>query len=262
MVHWTTGLAQDNFARILWNNLARRKDLEVSSEIVGFLGAAAQVDNTFEFWRSAAAPATWRVDLGEALAVDSLGIAAHDLGSVGATVRAQYSSDDSIWSNASDEATPVDDGEILLLFPSQTARFWRLVVDDMVDDFPNIGVIHLGVSLVMQRGLYVGHSPINLRRETAVRPSVSEGGQWLGRNIVRSGLNGDASWDNLTALWYRQNFDPFVASSLEYPFFFAWRPKTFPAEVAFCQIEGDTAPSNQKAGYVSVGIRMKGAGYI
>jgi hypothetical protein len=113
----------------------------------------------------------------------------------------------------------------------------------------------------MQRGLYGGHSPINLSRVTVSRSNRSEGGQFLGRYIVRSGFKTSAEWGHLTASWYRENFDPFVESATQYPFFFAWRPETFPDEVAYCWTDGDIQPANMGIKtLMSVGININAAG--
>lgn len=248
-------------ARIGWHTHARSLLPTASTEAEGYPAIAARNDNTFEYWRPTAVPAWWRVDLGSATAVNYVGIAAHNLGTVGASIKVQYSSNDSSWSDASAATAdePADDGEILFLFPVQTARYWRIYVDGVI---PTVGVVYLGTILAMQRGIYAGHTPITLARQTVMRPSVSERGQLLGRTIIRSGLQASAEWDNITADWYRTYFDPFVASARQYPFFMAWRPSEFPAELAFGTVDADIAPRNSgPRNFMNVGFTMRGAGY-
>jgi hypothetical protein len=147
----------------------------------------------------------------------------------------------------------------MIFFATVSARYWRLKVVSTVQ--PILGVWYVGETLAMQRGLYGGHSPITLSRTTVVRATKSEGGQFLGRYIVRAGVRTSAQWSNLTASWYRENFDPFVEAAREYPFFFAWRPSQYPEEIGFCWMDGDVAPRNQgQRNYMSVGIDMDGAG--
>ena len=71
-----------------------------------------------------------------------------------------------------------------------------------------------------------------------------EGGQWLGRSIIRKGVTTSYQWRHLKAAWYRQYFDPFVKSARTTPFFIAWRPETYPNEVAYAWAKSDIRPSN------------------
>lgn len=252
-------------ARIGWHTRARSLTPSASTEATGYPAIAARNDDTFEFWRPTAVPAWWKVDLGSAQSINYCGIAAHNFGTAGTTVKVQYSSNDSSWSDASDAsaapatAAPSDDGEMLFLFPAQSARYWRIYVDGAI---PTVGVIYLGSILVMQRGLYAGHSPVTLARQSAIRPTVSERGKLLGRTVIRSGLQTTFQWDHLTGDWYRANFDPFVASARRYPFFISWRPSEFPAELAFGSVDDDIVPSNSgPRNLMSVGFRFHGAGY-
>lgn len=112
---------------------------------------------------------------------------------------------------------------------------------------PEIAYFAAGESLVMQRPIYGGHTPITLSRNTDNRPNMSQGGEWLGRSLYRRGVSTRYAWSNLTADWYRDNFDPFVehCATGGGTFFIAWRPGDYPDETAYCWADGDIAPSNQ-----------------
>lgn len=245
-------------ARIGWENLARDASLVASSAASGFPAVAARNSDTFEFWKPTAVPATWRADLGSAKLINYCGIAAHNFAEVGASVQAQYSTDDSVWNNASNVHAPTDDSDLLLLFPQQTARYWRINVTTAI---PTIAHIRFGKILAMQRGLYRGHTPITLSRETVIRPSIAEGGQWLGRSILRGGFATSVEWRNLTSSWYRTNFEPFVQDARSHPFFFAWRASEFTSEVAYVWCNEDIAPQNSgPKDFMSVGFQIRGTG--
>jgi len=243
--------------RILYNNRARSASLSASSAASGFPAAAAQKDNTFEFWKPTAVPATWRVDLGSALLCNAGGIAAHDMGTVGCSVQWQYSTDDAAWSNASDVHAPANNSEHLALFPQQTARYWRVNITNAI---PTIGVIYLGPILAVANGIGGQFSPPNLARVTEMNPNDADGGQWLGASVVRSGVRSAAQWQNLTSAWYRANFDAFVveARSRGRPFFFAWMPSAFVSDVNYCRLDADVAPVFKPGDAVDVSIRLSG----
>lgn len=243
--------------RILWNDIGRLASLSASAAASGYPAKAAQNDNTFEFYQPTAVPATYRWDFGTATVFSGLGVAAHNLGSVGASVQVQYSHNDTDWLDASDVHTPQDDGAILLIFPPQFSRYARAYFTVAV---PTVGVIKTGPVLSVSKGIPGQHAPLPLSRVTELRPSESEGGQWLGASVVRAGLRGSAQWQDLTSIWYRENFVPFVreARLRARPFFFAWQPTVAPEDVAYCMLDADVAPVFKPADRVDVSIRMRG----
>jgi hypothetical protein len=124
---------------------------------------------------------------------------------------------------------------------------------------PELAILYVGKLLVMQRRLYVGHSPITLSRRVQVVSGQSESGNYLGRIVTGSSLSTSASFSHLTPGWYRQNFEPFAKASETVPFFWAWRPQQYPREAGFAWRTGDITPSNQLAnGMMQVEFEMAG----
>lgn len=215
--------------------------ITASTAASGFAASNADNELTYSFWKPTALPATWEIDIGSAETVNYFGIAAHTLGTDQAEIFAEYW-DGSSWTEI-DSVLPGDDRPIMFIFDDKFASKYRVRVIGSTS--PRIGVIYIGESLAMQRAIYGGHSPLNLSRNTVVRPTISERGQWLGRSIIRTGSSTSWDWRNLTALWYRANFDPFVEHARTKPWFIAWRPATFSEEVGYCWTRNDIQPSNQ-----------------
>lgn len=230
--------------------------LTATSAASGFDVDSLREYNTFERWQ-ATSTATQVISITPATgtSTDYLGISNHNFGTISATVTLQYSNNNSSWTTV-EAFIPADDTAIMLLFADITAPFWRVVIAGS-SAAPAAAVLFLGKTLAMQRAIYQGHTPINLSRQTELRPTTSEGGQWLGRSIVRKAIQTSYSWSNLKAAWYRANFDPFVEASLKQPFFIAWRPLSYPLEVAYAWTSGDIAPTNSgPKDYMSVGFSV------
>jgi len=244
----TTALQNSNpdppltHARIGYKNIARDGTVSASSEQSNFPATAAENELTFERWKPDALPATWQVDFGSDTTVNYCGIAAHSLGENGNQVEVEHSSDGNTWTTI-DTFSPSDDSPIMVLFTDTSDQYWRIRLSS--GTIPVVGVIFFGQTLDMERAIYGGHSPLPLSRTTTVRPQRSEGGQWLGRSVVRKGFSTNCEWDNLTASWYRANFDPFAkyATQEEGAFFIAWRPDDYD-EVGYCWTGGDIQPTN------------------
>lgn len=238
-------LTSPNNPRLCYNNLTKTATVTTSTAASGFAGTNTQNALTWNFWKPTALPATIEYNIGSSTSVNFCGIAAHNLGSSSCIVSVEKWNG-STW-DVIDTQTPADDSPILFLFDSVSATKYRLNISDADTDavMPSIGVVYFGQQLVMERPIYGGHSPITLSQKNVIRPQKSENGQWLGRTVVRQGAQTNIAFKNLTASFIRNSFKPFMESAINYPFFFAWRPTSYPAEVAYCWTAGDMQPSNQ-----------------
>lgn len=218
-------------------------DITVSSETADGPKDAILRPDTHEFWQASALPATLTIDLGQARAVDYVGIAGHSIGSNLATVLIEHSPDNSVWTTFASALAPVTDAPILFLDTNISRRYWRITLTG-AGDVPQIAVVQIGEALVVQRSIYQGHTPATLARDNTLFQNMSDGGQFLGQYTRRRGVTGQVSLKNLKAGWYRSHFDPFVKAAREFPFFFAWRPVDWPLEIAYGWTDSNISPSN------------------
>jgi hypothetical protein len=124
---------------------------------------------------------------------------------------------------------------------------------------PTIAVVYAGALLVLQRRIYVGHTPIPYGRSAKITNGRSESGNFLGRIVLNEKTQSAVKMQNLTPAWYRQHLDPFIAASKEAPFFFAWRPLSYPREVGYAWMTNDPQPSNARAnGMMQIDLQMTG----
>ena len=92
---------------------------------------------------------------------------------------------------------------------------------------------------------------------------MSDGGHFLGQYIKRKGVKGNLTLRHLEAAWYRANFDLFVMAAREFPFFVAWRPITWPREVAYAWTDSNIKPKNMgKKDFMEVNFNFTGIGYL
>lgn len=250
--------------RIGWQNLASAGSIAASSAAAGFPVTSLQNALTYEFWKPASFPASVVVDLLRPQPVDYLGLAAHEL--AGCTVVLESGTDGTTYTEVT-RARLTNDESVMLLFTEVTARYWRLTLtgyavdESMSANFSDqyyetiaydgastggasLSVLYLGKALAVQRMIYGGHTPGPMSRVTKTTTNMSEGGQWLGRSIIRGELTTNVALNNLRADWYRQNFDPFAESARANPYFFAWRPSSFADEVVYGQTPDSIAPDN------------------
>jgi hypothetical protein len=264
MIYLQTGFAPDpdlNHARIGYENLAFGLTPTASSAATGHPAISATYPTTFEFWTPTSGVAFWYIEFDTLKTIDYVGL----LGDFNSSVIQVSTSPDPVSSNTFTALvfpgitfdTPVKDRINMFLFAPVSARSVRLSF--IGGTAPRLAVAYIGKALAMQRKIYQGHTPLTLSRETELSNNVSEGGQYLGRSIIRKGASTSAEWQHLKAAWYRANFDPFVKSAREYPFFIGWRPQQYPNELGFVWTGGDLSPQvTGPRDFVSVGMSFRG----
>lgn len=246
-------------ARIGYKTICTRLNVIASSESAGNPAEDAVNPFTNEYWAPVTLPATWTCSRASAVDTDYIGIAGHTLGTYGNTVKIEYSTDGTTYVELY-SFTPTDNTPIMLIYATVTALNWRLTVSGGTG-IPRIGVIYIGESMQMQRPLYGGHAPLKMSRSTTILNQMSEAGQFTARSIIRRGVGTLYEWNNLTADWVRQYFDPFAKAARRVPFFIAWRPISFPAETGFVWTKSDLIPVNMGVkNYMSVSMEVAGVG--
>jgi hypothetical protein len=193
--------------------------------------------------------------------LDYLAIARHNLGSAQIAVSVEYLDTDASPDTWVELIAPVmlpNDGPALFRFPPQGVGSIRLRMQPG-SEAPTIAVMHVGALLVVQRRLYVGHTPMPYGRTTKVTNARSESGNFLGRIVLNQMTGTAASFKNLTPAWYRTYMEPFLSVAQEQPFFFAWRPGSYPLEVGYGWMTNDPKPVNQRTnGMMSIELQMAG----
>lgn len=245
----------ENFSIIAYQTWAKDGTWTASSEAADFPALSAKYPTTTQFWKPSSSPSWLKVDLGAARDIDYVGIVGK---TAGLTVTVEYSNDDAAWTPV-DSVIPADNTAQIYLFEEVSARYWRVSVSGGI---PAIATVYVGKAMVMQRGLYDGHSPINLSRQVGYTTNITETGQFAGRSVVKKGLATSASWQHLTGNWYREYFDKFVQEAISRPFFWVWNPTEFPQEVAFCWTNNDISPANaSRRDWMDVSFDLEGHSY-
>jgi hypothetical protein len=112
-----------------------------------------------------------------------------------------------------------------------------------------IAVIYAGTMLVLERSVKVDvqHADITHARQSEVLGGMSESGNFLGRVLIREWRESQAEFAWFTPDWYRTNFEPFAASAMTEPFFWAWNPTEYPDDTAFAWLIEEIRPETDPA---------------
>ena len=253
-----------------YQNLVTAINVSATTEDASYPATNLANPATHLIWKSGAgSPSSEEyltVDLNTPEDVDYLAIARHNLGTSAAAVSVEASPENPSSPQSWDELIAPrllpDDGPIIFRFDKRSYTQIRLRIQDSIATVPQtpfVAVLYVGALLPMQRRLYVGHTPLKYGRETMIANLRSISGNFLGRVVLGEKRRSQAQFRNLTPDWYRAYMDPFVLAAQESPFFFAWRPGTYPDECGYAWLSSDPKPQNQSTnGMMQVTLEMEG----
>lgn len=188
---------------------------------------------------------------------NSYAIYKHNLGTLGLTVKLQYSSDGAAWTDVTgSEKTPADDTVIYFVATAPvSAKYWRIHIAGMAaGETLIVGQAFIGESLQVFSPPEPGWSPPNLALNNEFVNSRSEGGDFLGRSLVRRGSKTDFSIGLVDADWVRTDWLPFLLAAEEHPFYHAWDTVNYPSEVSFCYTTKTQKPKYVSSRWMSIDL--------
>lgn len=222
--------------------------ITATSEDTGHPATNTANNSTAEYWESLIDTVQYLEFNITSTAIDYVGIAAHNL--AGMTYEIEYKvGAGGTWTAVDSPLVPQDNSAIMWYFTAITADYWRIKITPLSGTYPKIGVVYIGQVTRLQRRVYVGHTPVTYGRKTNVATGMSENGDYLGRIVKNRVLNTSVKQENVTASFYRSTVEPFVkhADVESKPYFFAWRPSSYPVEVGYCWNTSNIVPSNQRS---------------
>jgi len=223
-----------NYARIGYENTLLNGSATATSDTVG--SANMLTPSTYDKWRPVLDPSDCTL-IGVSKLCNYVGIAAHNLS--GATIVVNISNGGAlteIYNGVAPSNKPLRIG-----FTEST--YDRVFIDVSGTTVAEIGVVYLGKELEMMRPNYSGYSPATLSSKDVFTPQMSDGGQFLGKQLVRKGFATQANFQHLTYEWYESEFQPFVEAAKTTPYFWAWNLQEHPNEIVFGWTNENIKPS-------------------
>lgn len=206
--------------RVGFRNLFREGTVTVSSEHAAHPKDLAFDGFTYDGWEPIAGGTQWiAVEVSPAEAADHMAVAAHTL--AGCTLTPQSSTDGTSWTDLAAEFMPADNRPIVWEFTEAVAAHFRLLVENAPGPF-SVGAIHAGPKLEMARGMPAGWKPPSLNEKVEYTNVMSHGGQILGRQIVRRGVEAQVESSQVEYTWAREDWLEFIEAAATHAFFFWW----------------------------------------
>lgn len=259
------GVINANNPLIGWESLVRTGNISSTTAATGFPASNLANPSTNLRWEgeggSPEADEYITMALDTAELVDYVAIARHNFATAQIAVSIEVLDQDAspaAWNEIVADVIPPNDGPLMFRFTPQAVSSIRIRMQPG-SAAPTAAVVYCGALLVLQRRIYVGHTPVTMGRKSKVTNARSESGNFLGRIVTAQMTGTEVDLTNLTPAWYRANIEPFILDAVERPFFFAWRPSDYPYEVGYCWLTNDPQPSNSLAnGMMQVSLEMAG----
>jgi hypothetical protein len=244
-----------------YQNLTTAANISATTEAAGFPATNMANPATHLKWKANSSGVEYiTITIDSPEDIDYLAVAAHNFGTNLTAVSVEgYVSG---WIELIPQHLLPNDGPVIFRFTPQAFYAIRLVIQPSVAAVPvarRAAVVYVGELLSLQRRLYVGHTPITYGRKTMIANPRSMSGAFLGRIVVGEKVGTSVALQNLTASWYRAYMEPFLQVAKESPFFFAWRPGTYPNETGYTWLADDPVPTNQSPnGMMQITLELEG----
>lgn len=192
--------------------------------------------------------------------LNSYALFKHNLGTLGGvTVKLQHSDDGLTWTDFIGSAkVPGDDKAIFFIGTGITKLFWRLNFTGLVvGDTLIIGQAFVGNALRMFSPPETGFTPPELALNNQYISSRADGGDYLGRSLIRRGSQMQFNNSIVHKDWIRDNWQVVMRAIEKTPFYYAWDNVNFPVEVAYCYVEKKIAtPKYVNSAYFSLSLKF------
>lgn len=229
-----TGAVNPNAATVLWQALT--PTVTATNAVEGSPAINLIDPATWSEWLGSASNTSAQYDFGSAVSVNGFGISGHAIASTGVEYRVQYSNNGTTWTTIHSE-TPLTDDDILCIFPSVSARYWRLY-------FPSapatVAVFVVANRLIFPHSPVADYKPLHHARKYTKMFNDSVSGSWLGTRVMAGAAETNVNMGFFDRAWLEANIRPF-----EYhygqggTFFFAGSPGLYPLDVGYCRASSD-----------------------
>ncbi len=252
--------------RVLWNNLMQTgspTSITPSAEPdpANYPYQNAYDGRSYTYWKvpSGVQYLTVVFPVGKAVNAYALYLTGDEtIAHLGGTATFQYSTDSgATWNNFLPTEAPIDSTPIYRQTVTVTATRWRWKFDCPSAHY--VSVLSFGTDFQFERGCWVGFNPPQLARSTVLTNNVSQGGNFLGRSIIRNGMSTMFNMEWLTPGFVRTYWLPFIVWAERKPWFLLWDKTGYPADAAFCWTDGDIGkPENSHSNFMSAKMKIMG----
>ncbi len=242
--NWVQGYSYIGYENFVHNSLHFG-----SSQDAGYSSLNVGTWDTYKQWRTTLNGGEFiqYVLPSAAREVNCYGVHRHNLGDDGVTSYFEHSTDGATWTKVS------TGGDMDHTFSSDNETIFYVTETPVTDDYfrvrfdiPNeqgnvtyrIGNIFVGNALKLFNPPAAGFTPPQLAFEDKYLTNESDGGDFLGRSLIRKAGKTGFSMRPVAESWVNSDWKSCMEAIAQTPFYFAWDTLNHKTSAAFCYTEG------------------------
>lgn len=260
MIRFASSLTAPDEPIIGSNNIVTSTTLSATSSQTAYPVVNLTNPNTSVLWKSNVLTAQYLTILCDGAGiVDYIAVARHNFGSESIPISIEgRTSSGGAFAELIAPATPEDDSELQFQVPPNSYYELRLKMAASSVK-PQAAVLYCGLSLTMERGIWIDHTPLPQARRLNRVGGFAESGDFIGQIVIGEYRETSAKFMHLDPDWFRTYMDPFLDQAQEEPFFFWWRPSLYPDEGGLASLINDPMPvPTDPSHLIEVELQMRG----
>jgi hypothetical protein len=234
-----------NHPLIGWHNVVTSLTIDATSEEANYPPSNLANPATHLEWRATSTSEQYlTISTNYLDEIDYVGIVGHNFWSAEIPVSIGYfdTSSPPVWVDLVEDVMLPDDGPAIFRFTAQPLATVEVRLGAGSDE-ARAAVVYVGKLLVIERKIYVGHTPMPDGIKSSVVNGRSESGKFLGRIQTGEWRESTIPMSLVSPDWFRTFMRPFLRDGKNLPFFFAWRPEDYPFEVGYGWMTDDPVPA-------------------
>jgi len=219
---------------VAYDNAADDGTLSTSGGTEVEAAANAGTGTTYDAWIATGTGgglAFLQLVLPSAQSLSFVAITGHNIATLGANVRVEYSlNSGGTWlDSGAGVETPTDNQAIAFYFDAVSTDYWRIRVSDAVAVDVEIAVALFSNPITIGQRIYQGYAPPITPNVVELQSNVSEGGNLLGSAVVRKGSRASAALTHIDPTFLRGASWTGFQSHFNGGggFFWLWRPTKY-----------------------------------
>lgn len=223
-----------NVAITAWQS---RNPIVTSSSAVAGYPAINLIDPaTWSSWQPSNVGGWAAYQFSDPAQVNTIGIAAHNMGSSGASFDIQTSTNGSSWTTQV-SYSPITDEDILILIPTLVFQYWRI---RMTGNTANVGVMVLTSRLPFPHTPIDSYTPLHHARKYDKMFNDSIKGAMLGNRVMASGAETEVDFGFVPRVFVDTSLLAFESHYNQGGmFFYASWPAGLPQDIGYCRTNSE-----------------------
>lgn len=226
---------------------------DASSEDGDNLAVSVIGPQTYSAWQPSALPAWVRLTLGGAVTINY--VACYVSEPSGCTFVAEQWNG-SAWVACGNSVAPTTKGPLVWYFDNLSTAQVRIYVTGSTA--PRIANVKAGITTVCPVGIPPGFVPASINPSDEYSNTMTNGGQILASELIRSEMSQGVTLEMLDPDWVRDDWAPVRTYLRTQGVYFAWDADDYPDELIYGMVEGSPQTSYSSATFMSLSFTLNG----